>query len=101
LQRNPKKELRTEIHKAFSNSQCTDQYMVASYCPVSLYKKHHSFSDVWAEGFCRIIDIKAKLVAKYYYEMKKYYDEYLKIMRPYFEHSEKITKNEIFYPEIS
>jgi len=84
------KKLRIEIYNAITNSQSANQYVVANYCPVSLYKKHHSFSEVLPDGFCRIIDIKAKLVAKYYYEMKEYFENYLKTMNLNFEPSAEI-----------
>jgi hypothetical protein len=47
--------------------------MVATPCPVSIYQKHNSFNGYWCEEFCQMIDIKAKLVAKYYYEIKEFY----------------------------
>ena len=72
------KKIRYEISSKISNPQSVNKYMVARYCPVSLYLKHHSFNGEWPDGYCRIVDIKAKLVAKYYYEIKKYYQNYQK-----------------------
>lgn len=65
--------LRTAIYDSVNNAPCADTYDVASFCPVSIYQKHHSFGGPWGDEFCRMIDLKAKLVAKYYYEIRDQY----------------------------
>jgi uncharacterized protein len=90
-------KLRADIYNTFSHSPSANRYMVASYCPVSLYKEHHSFSGEWSEGCCRILDIKAKLVAKYYYEIKKYFDENRNIIAPDSSHPGDIPLSEIIH----
>lgn len=64
--------IRRDILNSINQSASSDKYMVGTFCPVSLYQKHKSFQGSWCDEFCRIIDIKAKLVAKYYYEIKEF-----------------------------
>jgi uncharacterized protein len=89
LQKNER--LRSEIYNKVSHSKSAEKYMVASYCPVSLYQKHHSFSGEWSEGFCRMIEIKAKLVAKYYYEIQKYNEQYRKTLLMNFHQPQNVS----------
>jgi uncharacterized protein len=63
-------EIRSNISFAIDNSESTSKYITASYCPVSIFQKHKTFTGEWCDECCRMIDIKAKLVAKYYYEIK-------------------------------
>ena len=73
IDRAKENEIRSSILNSVSSSRSASDYLVAGHCPVSLYKHHHSFNGEWSEGFCRIIETKAKLVAKHYYQMRDYY----------------------------
>ena len=64
--------IRRDIFNSISQSVSSKKYEIASFCPISVYQKHNSFQGPSNDEFCQMIDIKAKLVAKYYYEIKKY-----------------------------
>jgi uncharacterized protein len=66
------KQIRHDIFNSINLSASSNKYKVASFCPISIYQKHNSFHGPWCDEFCQMIDIKAKLVAKYYYEIKKF-----------------------------
>jgi uncharacterized protein len=58
-------------------SQCFDspsarQYNMVSFCPVTVYQKYGNFSGEWSAMFCELISRKAKIVAKYHYEIQDY-----------------------------
>lgn len=72
-QRNHK--LRAYIQERAYGSESARKYPLVSYCPVNVYLKYFKFSGDWASEFCEMITIKAKLVAKYYYEIDDYFDK--------------------------
>jgi hypothetical protein len=64
--------LRQHIHDEFLASDSAERYPYVSYCPVAIYQKHGHFGRKWNEKYCEIIQIKAKIVSKYYHEFQKY-----------------------------
>lgn len=64
-------DLRMSIHKAAFSSESARRYPLVSFCPVNLYQADHRFDGQWAAAFCEMIEIKAKLVSKYYHEIDK------------------------------
>lgn len=76
------KKVRTRIHEEAFSSDSAKQYPLVSYCPVAIFQKHQNFHGEWSEGFCEIISLKAKLVAKYYFELARYVDERRVVRKP-------------------
>jgi radical SAM protein with 4Fe4S-binding SPASM domain len=58
-------------HECFK-SPSAQQYSLVSFCPVSVYQQHGTFSGCWNSMFCEMIDIKAKIVAKYHYALQEH-----------------------------
>lgn len=59
-----RKTIKIEINR---NNYC---YEDSDYCPVSLYKKNKRFDAIPPLEWCEIMEMKHKIVAKYYYELK-------------------------------
>jgi len=63
---------RMEIdHKTFHSSSSTE-FPLVSFCPVAVYQKHGEFEGEWNRQFCEMINIKAKIVSKYYYQIEDF-----------------------------
>ena len=45
---------------------------LVSFCPVAVRQKHGSFGGLWNEEFCAMIEVKAKLVSKYHWELEAF-----------------------------
>lgn len=69
------RNLRQRIWEEVHLSPSASRFPLVSFCPVNVYQKHGHFSGPWPEEFCRMIDQKLKVVAKYHYEI----EEYLKV----------------------
>jgi uncharacterized protein len=67
------KKLRSRIDSEFFGSESAKRFPLASYCPVTTYQKHQTFTAPWSELWCRLIEVKAKLVAKFHYEIEEWY----------------------------
>lgn len=66
--------LRAQIQDMAFGSESAGKFPLVSYCPVNTYKEHGGFDGEWAREFCEMIDVKAKLVAKYYYELADHFE---------------------------
>ena len=53
-------------------SESSQSHPLVAYCPVETFKKHGTFDGLWNEYFCKMMEIKTKLVAKLYYEIHGY-----------------------------
>ena len=71
-------KLRSFINRKANRSKSAKKHPLVSFCPVAVYKKHKDFNGEWNSAFCEMINIKAKLVAKYFYEI----DEFCKNLYP-------------------
>jgi sulfatase maturation enzyme AslB (radical SAM superfamily) len=65
--------LRSRIRKATLASESARKYPLVTYCPVATYQQHGRFDGVWAAEYCAMIELKAKLVSKYHYELVEYF----------------------------
>lgn len=72
------RNLRLRIRSAIAGSEAARKYPLVSFCPVNVYLRHGDFTGDWPDGFCRMIERKAKIVAKYHYEIEKYLQEKVK-----------------------
>ncbi|MBI3398317.1 MAG: radical SAM protein [Deltaproteobacteria bacterium] len=69
------RKLRTHIRKSTYCSASAKKYLFSGYCPVTVYQNYSNFNGEWSPEFCKMIEIKAKLVAKYYYEIEKHFEK--------------------------
>jgi len=67
------RRLRARIRRAAFGSESAKKYPIVSYCPVDVYQEHSTFAGQWPPEFCQMIEAKAKLVAKYHYELADYF----------------------------
>ena len=65
------KNIRNHIGRETFQSTSAGQYSLTSFCPVGIYKQHGDFSAAWSQSFCEMIEIKAKLVAKYFHAIQE------------------------------
>lgn len=63
---------RERINRQCFQSPSARLYPLVSFCPVSVYQRHGSLAGSWNSMFCEMIDIKAKIVAKYHYAIEEY-----------------------------
>jgi radical SAM protein with 4Fe4S-binding SPASM domain len=63
------RKIRTMIHDRAFGSNSSKEFPLVSYCPVRIYQEHKNFEGEWSKEFCEMINIKHKLVAKYYLEL--------------------------------
>jgi uncharacterized protein len=56
--------------QAFADKE-KDRWPHTSFCPVEVYLKHGTFAGPWSRGFSAMIELKVKLVAKYFHELRK------------------------------
>jgi uncharacterized protein len=73
IDKNREREMRTFIEKELNKNPYF--YPDSDYCAVSLYQNNGCFDASPPPEWCEMIEIKHKLVAKYYYDLKKYIDE--------------------------
>ncbi len=64
---------RTQVNRQCFQSDYAHQYPLVSFCPIAVYQQHGNFSGAWSSMFCEMINRKAKIVAKYHYEIEKYH----------------------------
>lgn len=65
-------KLRNMIDLESYHSVSARKYPLVSYCPIAIYQEHKNFNGTWNPEFCEMINVKAKLVSKYYYEISAY-----------------------------
>jgi len=65
-------KLRRRIHEEAFRSTSSKQHPLTSFCPVAIYQKHRNFEGEWSRQFCRMIEIKTKIVAKYFHEIRQF-----------------------------
>ena len=63
-------DLRRTIHAAAFGSESSRRFPLVSFCPVNVHLAHQRFDGEWPVEFCEMIEIKAKLVSKYYHEIE-------------------------------
>ena len=63
---------RMEIDEKAFHSASSAEFPLVSFCPVAIYQKHGKFDGEWNRQFCEMIDIKAKTVSKYHYEIEEF-----------------------------
>jgi len=63
------KALRERIGRESFGSSSAMEYPLASYCPIAIYQKHQRFDGPWNGECCRMIEVKTRLVAKYFHEL--------------------------------
>lgn len=64
--------VRQAISKQVMQSESAKRFPLTSFCPITIHQKHTTFSGEWSEGFCRMLDMKSKIVSKYHYELEEY-----------------------------
>lgn len=69
------KTLRQRIDNEAFQSPSSKRYPLTSFCPVGTYQKHRNFSGDWSQPFCNMIELKAKLVAKYFREIQEWMEQ--------------------------
>jgi len=63
---------RARINRQCFKSASASEYPLVSFCPITVYQRNGNFSGSWSPMFCELINRKAKVVAKYHYEINKY-----------------------------
>ncbi|MHB8579136.1 MAG: radical SAM protein [Ignavibacteriaceae bacterium] len=66
------KKVRQMITIESFHSASAREYPVVSYCPIAIYQEHKNFNGIWNSEFCEMMNLKAKLVSKYYHEINAY-----------------------------
>ena len=67
--------LRARIRNSALASESARKHPLVSYCPVATYQQHGRFDGGWPDEYCAMIELKAKLVCKYHYELVEYFSE--------------------------
>lgn len=66
------KNVRVRIENEAFKSKASSKFPLVSFCPVSIYQEHNCFDNEWCYEYCKMIEIKEKLVAKHYYDIVQY-----------------------------
>lgn len=64
--------VRQTIREQALQSEAAKRFPLTSFCPVAIHQTHATFRGDWSEAFCQMIEVKAKIVSKYHYELEKY-----------------------------
>jgi uncharacterized protein len=65
--------LRARIRKETLASKSAREHPLVTYCPVAIYQQHGRFDGGWADAYCAMVELKAKLASKYHYELAEYF----------------------------
>jgi radical SAM protein with 4Fe4S-binding SPASM domain len=66
------KAMRATIDNLAFHSESSARFQLGSFCPVTIYQKYENFGGDWNEQFCAMINAKAKIVSKYYYDISEH-----------------------------
>lgn len=61
--------MRYSIGQEVFQSTSSHAFPMVSFCPVAVHQEHGHFNGNWNSTYCQMIEVKAKLVSKYYYEL--------------------------------
>jgi radical SAM protein with 4Fe4S-binding SPASM domain len=75
IDQSEEQSLRQRIDTEAFGSRSAKTYPLTSYCPVAIYQKHKDFGGSWSPHFSNMIETKAKIVAKYFYEIQAFAQE--------------------------
>jgi uncharacterized protein len=66
------RSIRSMISEQSFHSKYSNEFPLVSFCPIAVYQEHGKFRGSWSHTYGHMINTKAKLVSKYYYEIKRY-----------------------------